>query len=355
MRSSTRRAEASSLRWVTPGKSGRSIPRSPAWSGAGTDSSSTVGTDTARVGRCAQGKAVRRRTVIRECSRSASRASSNAASSETSSSLSDFQAPSPSRTSGRWLVTVRSVTPGLAAISLSRSASRCRSLRCDRAGRSASGARSAGSVPCVFRNRSLSWWSPASGVKSRSAGHLARPRTSYGSTRRPAPARTPPRTAGLSGSCRGRVPPAAGRRPAVGLHEGIRREDRAEGDALDPAALPLSRDLAGDAQEAVPGEDRAAGEPGQGRRLVVGAGGGRAVQIADQQVADPARHGQDRRCVVVRLQALVRAIALHAREAGDLAAGDRLAGVQHAEPHRDRPHRLGGLQQGHVQPVVDRR
>lgn len=42
----------------------------------------------------------------------------------------------------------------------------------------------------------------------------ARPgrRSSYGGTRRPAPARTPPRTAGPSGSCRGRAPPAAGRR-----------------------------------------------------------------------------------------------------------------------------------------------
>lgn len=142
--------------------------------------------------------------------------------------------------------------------------------------------------------------------------------------------------------------------PLVDEAEGLRRQDRGERDAFDPPAVALLRDLPGDAQEHVPHEDRAAGEPGQGGRLVVRACGGRAVQIAHQQVADPARHGQDRRRVLVRLEALVAAVALDAREAGDLAPGYRLAGVDHAEPYgRDRPHRFDGLQQGHVQLVVD--
>ncbi|OCC10646.1 hypothetical protein A3Q37_03493 [Streptomyces sp. PTY087I2] len=72
-------------------------------------------------------------------------------------------------------------------------------------------------------------------------------------------------------------------------------------------------------------------------------GGRRAVQFADQQVAEPARHGWDRRRVPVRLQPPVGAVPLDAREAGDLAAGCRLAGVDHAGPHRrDRAHLLDG-------------
>ncbi|CAM5330152.1 hypothetical protein SCALM49S_05860 [Streptomyces californicus] len=82
--------------------------------------------------------------------------------------------------------------------------------------------------------------------------------------------------------------------------------------------------------------------------------GGRAVQVADQQVADAARQRKDRRRVVVRLQPPVGAVPLQAREAGDLAVGYRLAGVDHAEAYgRDGPDRFDGLQQGDVQAVVD--
>lgn len=185
----------------------------------------------------------------------------------------------------------------------------------------------------------------------------ARPgrRSSYGGRRRRAPGRTPPRTAGHAGSCRGPARGAgrfrsAGRRggraspPGPGRAGRIRpmRPSRWSGTCR---ATPRSTSPMKTGPPESP--DRAAG-------FVVRACGGRAVQIADQQVADPARHGQDRRRVLVRLQALVAAVALDAREAGDLAPGYRLAGVDHAEPYgRNGPHRLDGLEERHVQAVVD--
>ncbi|MFD9600070.1 hypothetical protein [Streptomyces sp. NPDC059970] len=64
-----------------------------------------------------------------------------------------------------------------------------------------------------------------------------------------------------------------------------------------------------------------------------GPDGRRAVQLADQQAAQASGHGQDGGGVLVGLQMLLGAVLLDVGGAGDLAAEERLAAGEDAEPH----------------------